>query len=468
MPAATSYTPDDRALRTKADDEFKARIEMINRNAKYYRGEHDKHLKVQDGVDDNVILNLCGQAVDRSISFAIQDFPSFSLDSDDNQSDIEKELRTILDQGGDAAVLLKDMMLNGAVAGQCFVRIVQPMNDNDMVRIVPMNGERVIKFWDASDVDTVLWYEVRWNEGKMERRQDIVAIYPMVIEGEGDKQTKKRGSDTPLRWDFIEFKKTANQWEQGATYVWAYPLAPIIDVKHMPCANNAYGVDEFGPAPLNDKVNKIASDINKILRYNSSPKTIGTGFEASAVQQTGIDEFWTVPNENAKIFNLEMSTGALQPAMEFLKELKDNFFDQMRVRMESTGESKRTATEIRLDYSDMLNKTATLWAQYGKLIVGILRRLLMLRGMPYDGEISLDWQDPLPMDEQQNFALTKGMLDLGLISKKSAAKRMGIDYDTEVKLMEDEVKADSDRVLSIGDMMTGKQPQATMMPVMVG
>jgi hypothetical protein len=51
------------------------------------------------------------------------------------------------------------------------------------------------------------------------------------------------------------------------------------------------------------------------------------------------------------------------------------------------------------------------------------------------------------MDELQNTMIVKQQLDMGLISKKTAAKKLGIDYDVEIKLIEDENGIDSQKSL---------------------
>lgn len=401
MPSATQYTPDDRSIRQAADSERSERGRQHDRNWRYYSGQHQHPLKPDAaGNDDNVILNLCKQAVDRTVSFLVPTMPRFELSADPSAP--EDWLNDRWAASGGAALLL-NMALNGALDGHVFGRVV---TDPSGPRVINLSGRDVIAFWHADDYDRVLWYELRWSAGRDQLRQDVVNA--------GD------------RWLVRDYRMVGARWELQDETIWPYALGPIVSWQHLPQPSTFYGLDELPHAPLNDTINRIASDIARILRFHAFPRTIGTGFESSAVQRTAIDDFWTIPNENARVFNLEMQ-GDLSASLQFLQRLTDAFLAESRVIMlhgDPSSVKGVTNLAIRALYLDMLAKNEVLRRHYGDGLAQLSRRVLLLGGRGAEAP-SVQWGDALPTDRREQFEIVRGQVELGLLTEKQAQAVLG-------------------------------------------
>lgn len=406
MPPASSYTPDNRTLKAMANTERRQREDLHTRNWAYYNGQHRAPLHTDPGeYDDNLVLNLCKQTVDRTVAFLVPAFPRLHLPQrpDDNAF-----LGKVWQDSGDAA-LLSNLALSGALAGHCVARVVQDgARADEKLRIVALNPRDVITFWHADDATQVLWYELRWLDGHTQWRQDI------IHEDE--------------RWLIREFRMVGSRWELQDEIIWPYALGPLLDWQHLPHPDHYYGQHELAHAQLNDAVNKVASDIARILRFHAFPRTIGTGFGAEAVQQAGIDDFWTIANENAKVYNLEMQSD-LGTSLRFLQLLTDAFLAQSRVTMlhgDPASVKGVTNLAIRALYMDMIAKNEVLRRQYGAALQALSQRVLMLSGREYRTAPQVHWGDALPADRREQVELVARQLDLGVIDTETAAAMLNL------------------------------------------
>src|SRR6185369_17603799 len=81
----TQYNPNDKGVNGAGDKERVARQKYIALRWRYYDGDHDKPLKVRVGEKDgNILLNLCGRSVDKTVEF-IGVPKSFETEGDDSK-----------------------------------------------------------------------------------------------------------------------------------------------------------------------------------------------------------------------------------------------------------------------------------------------------------------------------------------------------------------------------------------------
>lgn len=424
MPSAMQYDPIQKELRHAADLERQTRQKIHSTNARYFYGLHRQPLQPLGNFDDNVIINIAAAAVQESNDFAFPSFPILQLKAGEDTAQ-EVLLRQMWAWQGDPTVLLKQMALRGALDGHVFVRILPPLNRPHSIagttdsaalstntqfpelRILP--GENIVVFWDADDKSRVLWYELQWQMGRDFYRQD-------VVNGEG-------------HWLIRDFKRVGSRWEAQSETVWPHALGPIVDWAHLPAPDGYYGQHEFAHAPLNDAINKVASDIARILRYHASPRTIGTGFEGDAMQQTSIDGLWTLPNPEAKVFNLEMNSD-LSASMRFLEWLQAQYYKQSRVIAHNAGmEAYKGITNVglRVAFMPQLQKAETLHRTYGKAIAEISERWLQLMGASVTGKINVEWGDVLPVDSRERVELVERQVALGVMDQRTAAAKLGLE-----------------------------------------
>lgn len=427
MPAASEYRPDDKAQREAADKEFKARQSLINKNQKYYDGDHKKHLKIEDGIDDNVTLNLCQQVIDDTIAFLAPNFPTLEFDKT-VENDDELYLRGVWSRN-DAATLLLNIAHNGSIGGQMYTRVIPGATPEEAPRIINLNPANIITWWHDDDRDKVLWYELQWsinhNSEVITFRQDVVA----ELDDDGN----------ALRWNIYEYVSDAAGWKKQNEDVWPYPLSPICSEQHLPRANVYYGQNEIPHAGLNDAVNKVASDINRILRFHAFPKTLIAGVsENQDVTETAINGVLTIEDSEVKVHNIEMQSD-LASSMRWQDKLEQMFCQQARVvKMPADLSLFRSITNlgIRAAFMPMTGKSEVLRRQYTKLIVATSQVVMLISERDYTRPLDAKWGQALPMDRREMVDLVSREQQLGYISKRTAASDLGRDYEEEKRRMQ--------------------------------
>jgi hypothetical protein len=162
----------------------------------------------------------------------------------------------------------------------------------------------------------------------------------------------------------------------------------------------------------------------------------------------GPDKLPILP-QGGEILELDASadlSGSLAIALAFRQAL----FDVSReVDISSMADKLGSLTNfaLRVLYGDALDKNDTKRQLYGDGLAEINRRLLVLAG--YEGEQSdpgeVVWGEALPVNETERGQGVVMLLQAGVISKQTAAERMGIDWEREIERMSAE-QAQGDNV----------------------
>lgn len=456
MPQAMSYIPPTRRnerekLSGPMNDELRQLSERYEKSEKYYKGKHPKSLIVEpdDPYDDNIVINVLKGALDRTLSFLFPSMPTFQFDTDsDGETEEERFIRDAWVQNGGAFFISK-VSMNGAKLGHNFVRILPPTRNNPYPRLVGIRPGTIIVYWKADDMDTPIWYEQRWSVGDDEYLVDYINEADFAPEGQ------------PEQWRIVQYtRRHSNEWTLQKEEIWPYYYGPIVDWQHLPEANEYYGRQETtdDQLALNRAINKVASDINRILRFHAFPKTVGTGLEAGDVKGTAIDGFYATPNEKANIYNLEMKSD-LASSMNMLNFLNDTFLSQARVViMKGTVKDfqRVTNTGIRAVFLDMIAKNQLLRWSYGTALQEISRRMLMVAGKDASRRPDIVWDDPLPQDDTEAINNLAIEIQQRLVSRETASKYRGYTWDEELKRMEKE------------SALEYLQPQPGSVPAQVG
>ncbi|HRE49646.1 MAG TPA: hypothetical protein PLD47_18120 [Aggregatilineales bacterium] len=430
MPAATEYAPE--RYREAGEAERSARRHAHAAAWAAYEGRFRRSFPPRPGeADDNTAINLLKQAVDRLCAFVAPDFPALDLDPLRESAD-ELWLRRAWKAAGGARLMTKFARF-GALDGHIVARVIPPAMGSPFPRLIALNPSLVTTYWRADDAEHVLWYEINYSAGGVDYRQDVVR------QGEAG------------RWLIRDFRReaaripalTPGAWTLANETAWAYPLPPLVDWAHDPYPDRYYGVGEAGNLALNERVNSVASDISRILRFHAAPRTIGIGFTAGEVTGTGIDHFWTIPARDAQVFNLEMKTD-LASSMNFLNFCTRSFMAERRViQHEGSLSEMRYVTNlgIRALYLDQLARAEELRRNYEPGIAALSRTMLMLSGR-YDGRTPLDvilhWRDPLPVGDLEMLEALERERAMGIISRETAARERGRDWRMETTRMSGE------------------------------
>lgn len=417
------------------DKERRHRRKLFQENERYYNGDMDDPLIVDenDPVNDNVILSILKQTVDRTLSFVFPEIPKLVIDPDIEESPDETFIDDTLRING-GLVFLNGLVYNGALAGHVFVKIMEAdptlEGSEEFPRLVNLHPCNITIYWDAGDQDRVLWYENQYQAGEDNFIQDTWF-----------------DNNRWLTQTYIKPKGRQRWQTKGELSIWDSILSPIIDVQHLPDAVRKYGKPDITTdlRKLNDGVNRVASDVSRILKHHAFPKTVVTGATSGDINSSEIGGLYSIANSDAKVVNLEMESD-LASSMGYLDTLVDNMYLTTRV-VKVTGAVKDyqrvTNASIRSVYLDQLAKNQLLRWSYGELLQKIARRILLLK---YNGNQAkavrptVLWQDPLPMDDTEAINTLAVERNMHIVSQETASKKRGYDWESEEQKQINEAK----------------------------
>jgi hypothetical protein len=420
MPAVSGgYSVSDKALLVEADKEAVVFKNHSDRAWRYYRGDQDQPLKKsKSGEDHNIIVNKLAPHVDSTVGFAAPDFPQLNMDEDDQEQVAGK-----LWKDNRGAVFLQNAMTAGALDGHVFVRIVpDPVR---VLRLVLMNAGKVVTFWAEDDVEQVLWYEVRYTGGGVDRRQHILAP----------------GVDNNAQWQVREYtvSKTGGVLVPIGAAV-DMPYRPIVDWQHLPRPMSYRGNDELQGMGIQDGINKTASDIKKILSLHASPRVVIMGDSGAGLKETGVAGMLAFPTDDVKVQVLD-STSDLASSMNYLAYLERAYMEVARVTHLTGGPDQYkgiTNLGIKAAFKSQIEKTESIRRQYGYgigvITVEMMRALGQEVGLP-----DVIWPSALPQSEAEQVQVVQGKRAMGVLSLQSAAKELGVDWQTEAPMLADEI-----------------------------
>lgn len=428
MPAALEYQRPDAGVNLALEESWRREIDARQKRAAmnwdYYLGNHRLPLRPdKTRLDDNIIINLIGLAIDKTVTGLLGTEDSGALkgvalevqlpDGGPLRRSLSAMRRAVGAQEPDSpeqqyldtvtrinqfAALLHEAMLYGALTGDAFLKIMpggatDPDTGEALPRLIALNPANVSIFWDAEDRRRVLWYRVQYDmDDNAARRQDIVRL------------VNEDGSDAG-GWLVLTMRRDAREqvWRVSDETFWPYDFAPILHWANLPNPRSAYGRDCIGQlGRMNDSYNFILSNAARIIKYHAHPRTIGTGFTAGDMQDTAVDGFWSIPAADARVFNLEM-LGDLSSSLSLAQTIRRAAFDEAR-ELDPASVADRlgaiTNFGLRVLYADTLGKYSTMRLLADSALRSLGRRLLMLAGYaPH--RVSVVWPDSLPNDPLQ-------------------------------------------------------------------
>lgn len=456
MPAimARYYPPGEREARAQEDlanEERKKRKAMIDRYWAYYVGDHTQPLKVKSGKrDDNVIINLCGQAIDKAVDFfRAPNLPTITVPGETPKPDDDSTAQKTIDsfwRANDLSKFLAATALAGFVSGHNIVKLVA----TDGVPMLALIDARLVTvFWDIGYKQEPLFYRIQWEIAKDHiRRQDIVPNWLLTDDPQRDPKSE---------WTIYEYEQERSGiWKPVGEDQWPYPFAPIVDWPNMPLPFEYYGLSDLRHLALNDSVNFVASNTARIIKSHAHPKTFLFGAELGENAKQSIEGVWELPSE-AKVQNLEMQ-GDLASSMNMLAALRAAFFTQMRVVDWAAQKDKVGALTnfgLRVLFSDMLSLTQNKRGLYGTYgLSEISRRAAWMMGQQITERPVTQWVDPLPVDRTEEVKAVETEQKLGFTSNRTLATSLGRDYDKESAQLIDEGNSAGDALVALMDNIT--------------
>lgn len=436
MPAAVEYIQDQssgdyRALEEAHAKEYDSRAALFARHWDYYKGNLPEPLKREkDGYNDNVILAKIDQLADKTVSFLLGDGITFNAGDGANADDPTDQALAELWRANRGQLLQHKMGLNGSIAGHVAVRIeVRPGN---LPRIVALNPAQVSVFWDEADFERILWYRLQYRLGTFGSGKRVDYVSGAAIR-----------DGNPDAWYEYTYAIDGNSSHWSLLNTKPIEYCPIVDWQNMPLPSDYYGKDDISKAlRINDALNFVLSDYQRILKHHGHPRTIGVGMEAADVHSNEIGGFFTVnkPATEAQIYNLEMQSD-LSSAREFANLLMAEIWQSGRMVDPATMKDKvgdLTNFGLRLLYGDALQKTETKRLLYQEGFEAINKTCLALMGLAVPEQIATVWPDPLPSDDAALSAAKLAEVQAGLISKQTARDSLGYDHEAEEERIAEE------------------------------
>jgi hypothetical protein len=419
----------------------------IERNRMYAQGLQKRQIKIKsDNADDNVIVNLIGLIVIKNVTDLFGNGIEFDMPGEGETPQSE-----YIDHVWDAnkqEILLQKQAMFGSTDGTCFFKIIPDgVIGKDGVlypRLMIQDPLKIKVFTKYNDIEYVEKYVIQYT-------------YKRPTENGKDKEVEYR--ETTARegnvWKITEEERIVGQkaWTSLTEQIWDESFPPIIHWQNYPNPYGVYGDPDITDhlIELQDYYNFQLSNIGKTIRYHAHPQTVIIGPSASDVK-TEPGKAIFLP-EGSEAFNLEMSSD-LASSFNFAMELKKDIFTTAHQIDLSTVADKignTTNFGLRVWNQDKLAYLHTKQELYGDALVELNRRLSVLGGFEDDGG-DVIWPEILPVNASEEINALKAKLDMGVLSKQSIAKELGVDWEAEQKRLEDEKTASNVGNNNIGAM----------------
>ena len=451
MPAAERYVPPTDSARdefsTPTQKERNRRISSYKDAIAYYEGGHPEQLEVQlDEPNYNTEINMVRTTADRTASFLFPDIPRFELDPESiKDTPDETWLREFIDANGGHNFLIK-WALRGFLSGHTFIW-VRPAKPYP--RLTLLDPVAVTVFWKADDVANVLWYENRYRVG------GTVFVVDFVRQ-EGDTWTIFKYKDTGVPKDdnvqdtyrtgignkdsemVSEFFPNGSTWEVLSESAHTHVIPPIIATAHLPHPDDYYGMSEFGQKSLQDIINRLWSEINRLAHENSDPVDVVIGAEAHDIDTA--DNILTIASKDARVQRLEMK-GDLSAAVSTVEKLIDTYLSIARVvilKGEAKDFQRVTNAAVRTLFLDALSKNKQLQESYGNSLKLITRLALLMGVSGKETSPTIKWAEALPIDLTEVANINALAVNAKYMSRRTAATRLQLDFNFELHNMEEE------------------------------
>ena len=420
---------------------------------KYYTGDQKRPLFVKPNkADDNLIVNLVGLAVDRSVSHVLAGGVEFDLPEVSEAENADNPQQDYIDavwELNKKALLLLNAEINSSVFGTGFMKIkpdgiTDPYSGEMYPRLIALNPEYLTINADPQDQERIISYVVEYTIGETTYRETTRLAQADDYEVPPEELTT---------WVIVNEKQNANtgRWETIDKSDWPYKFPNIVHWKNLPSIGSVYGSSDIDDIlGMQDKSNFTISSIQKQVRLQSHKQPWARGINKNDKLDVGPDTLIQLQSEAAELGILDFQTD-IAGSLAFSKDLRQSIFDIAReVDITSITDKIGALTNfgLRVLYTDALGKCDTKRLLFGEALQELNRRLLVLNGM--EGELSrpgeVQWQDPLPVNVIEKFQAQAEELAMGVVDKQTIAEENGRDWET-IKARLDEEKATGDNAV---------------------
>lgn len=245
--------------------------------------------------------------------------------------------------------------------------------------------------------------------------------------------------------------------EETDSIEWNKPYSMITETTNLPFPHSAYGMPDLAAdvaAEGQVKTLFVASTINKILKFHSSPKTIisGASLDPDKPLSAAADGLWVIETEDGRqiaVTQLQME-GDLRAAREWYSTMKHDFYsaggavDISPETLKNISLGSITGIALRLLWEPQVIKRVAKLTLRSPFYNEINRKDMCELGED-------DWDDaklayathfgePLPIVIAEQSAAIAQDRAMGLVSKETASTMRGYEWDREKQRLEQEAK----------------------------
>lgn len=473
-----------------ADEEFEVHGPRLNRyslNWAMYLGHHYAYKR--EAGEPQVVLNYYRTMVDYLSRFTFGRGVHFRSPKA-TEAIVPDRLERVWEQDNDKMQILLEMGQQGAVSGDCFVKVAYEEAWEDSagrihpgrVRILPLNASFCFPEFHPHDRSRLLRFKLKyrfWGTSMEGTRQ--VFTYTEILTD-----------------DYIEEYINDEMIDQRPN-----PLGtiPVVHIPNLPVSGSPWGLsDAHDIIAINRQYNEIATDLADIVNYHAAPVTVIVGAKTSGLEK-GPKKVWGGLPKDSQVFNLEGGFQGLDGGLKYLEVLKRSMHEIMGIPETALGQvqpiSNTSGVALSIQYQPLMNRYSQKVAQYGRGIERINELVMLtlavkepetfLYNPETDGPIKpgqydrLDPQDPLtyvtyshfppplPLDKLVVLNEVQMMMGMGLESKEGALRTLGEEFPEEkleeirAELMED-AKAEGAIQLLQTEISKAIQDMTGMMP----
>jgi len=395
-------TPPETQPQYELSNDDRARAKRIEAAWDVYEGKFIKPFdKLPNEPDYNIISNRIVELVNASNDFLfakeLQIIPDPSA-----PEEAQDFLDTVWGRKEARIPFLLRLGLNGAMAGNAFLRIVPGRNTGNF-RLIEVDPAIVSVKTAPQDCQTVLLWCIEYcsdepdpitkKPKRVYYREEICRIDPEDDDDFSYEDEDADGLDSDVTWQIQHWtQETAagsapksGYWQPaGDPYIWPYPFAPLFSCQNLPRPNSFWGYPDVTDdlIGLNNSLNFVQSNINineKIQHILYAP---GTGEGTLHVEPGKVVQF---PEVDQKIDAVHI-TNNTKDLLNFAANLRSDMDELSGIPGVATGRVDIlprgiTGIAIEMLYGPLLKKTDKKRCTYGEMIINVSKALLVLNGM---------------------------------------------------------------------------------------
>lgn len=400
------------------------------------------------GGRDVVVENDIAWRIHSMVDFLFAKPPRFvsTAPDDSTRRAVEAVVQALWDRSGGSA-LLADMAMLGHIFGHVDLlvrcegrrrrqgagamepeagleRALSIVRSEDCARVELIEPRRGVALLDPGDYRRLRGYVIRVR--REENRAQSPAMWRRLL-GREESATRVRSTHTEI------FSATHHQRYEDDRLVhqevldWTEGRVPVVHVQNVSQPFQYEGLGEVEPLiPLQDELNTRLSDRAYRLAMQSFKMYLMRGFESPEALTVGPGVLLTSTDPTASVQEFGGDSGS--PGEEAHFEAIRNAMDKVSgVPPLATGVVQgkvgnlSSAMALRVTLMGLISRTARKREAYGRGLIEATRLMLsaldhrgVFRTDPVDRGLTLEWPDPLPVDEAERVRAAEGKIRLGV------------------------------------------------------